>query len=225
MRTVQEALNDFDEGELIDDYYDKHPIDLIDCDDDMDVVEAKSAAFAVMKYYLQRLKTLPIKQGEDQGIFFVHRYIEDGVGSETSALVYLNELKSKGDQALPYAYDLIEQSEILGYWVAETDLTLYYLEDLLIDIMYEASEYGIEQEDLQAEKNELVQASKSPLISEKLDWEKFKQDFADEMGFQLDKQSAEESKLERKVIEAVSAYNEYSRKKELCKVMDLLQLG
>jgi hypothetical protein len=31
--------------------------------------------------------------------------------------------------------------------------------------------------------------------------------------------------LERRVIEAVSAYNEYSRKKELRKVIDLLQLG
>ena len=79
---------------------------------------------------------------DDQGIFFVHRCIKDDINGQTFQLIFLNELKEKREATQSYGYNFIEQEKIMGYWVAETALTKYYLEDLMVDILYEASFFG-----------------------------------------------------------------------------------
>ena len=68
---------------------------------------------------------------------------------------YKKALKEKREATQSYGYNFIEQEKIMGYWVAETALTKYYLEDLMVDILYEASFFGFTQEHLQEEKDEL----------------------------------------------------------------------
>ena len=158
---------------------------------------------------------------DDQGIFFVHRCIKDDINGQTFQLIFLNELKEKRESTQSYGYNFIEQEKIMGYWVAETALTKYYLEDLMVDILYEASFFGFTQEHLQEEKDELdrrIAEDDSEIISA----EDFFAELEEEQGYKFDRQSSDEQKLEMKVIKMAGEYWEHSRKKELHNVIKLL---
>ena len=49
----------------------------------------------------------------------------------------------------------------MGYWIADTEMTQYYLDDLMVEIMWDASFWGIEQEHLARAQKELDEASNS----------------------------------------------------------------
>ncbi|MBB1109642.1 hypothetical protein H5S11_04025 [Limosilactobacillus sp. pH52_RY] len=133
-----------DEEKLINAYLYRFPINVQDCKDNEEKIgEVKITTHKGMHKYLERLKNLPIMKDNDQGIFFVHRCIKDDMNGEAFQLIFLNELRENREATKSYGYDFIEQAKIMGYWVAETPLTKYYLEDLMVDILYEASFFGL----------------------------------------------------------------------------------
>ena len=142
---------------------------------------------------------------DDQGIFFVHRCIKDDINGQTFQLIFLNELKEKREATQSYGYNFIEQEKIMGYWVAETSLTKYYLEDLMVDILYEASFFGFTQEHLQEEKDELDRRIAED-DSETISAEDFFAELEKEQGYKFDRQSSDEQKLEMKVIKMAGDY-------------------
>lgn len=222
MRTVQEILKNMDEEKLINAYLYRFPINVQDCNgNEAKIGEVKATIHKGMHKYLERLRNLPIMKDNDQGIFFVHRCIEDDMNGQTFQLIFLNELKENREATESYGCDFIEQAKIMGYWVAETPLTKYYLEDLIVDILYEASFFGPSQEHLQEEKDKLNQMIADD-DSETISAEDFFAELEEKQGYKFDHQSPDERELEIKVIKMAGEYWEHSRKKELRNVMKLL---
>lgn len=162
MQTVQEAFRKAKKDDLVGHYLFTHPIQINDFEDEITIGEAKTIARKTIAQYVDRLRTLEIKPADDEQtwLFYAYHYPKDWVTEPRFALVSLDDLRQKGIEAPNYGIEFTEQAKILGYYIANNHLTKYYLEDLLVYIMYEASFFGLKQEHLQAELDKLDQATK-----------------------------------------------------------------
>lgn len=220
MKTVQETLNCVDAKKLIDYYLSTYPISINDFDDNITIGEAKKYTTYRLNQYINDLKTIQIKSDDNQGIFFTSRK-EDETGDDVvTNLVFTNDLKKYDVQAESYAFEFSPQAEIMGWLIADNQLTQAHLLDLLVEIMEEASFFGYKQEGLEKEANKLAVRIKEidKNLGKSISFDDFKKEF------DFDKQSPEEEKLEAKIIQAQIEYSEYSRKKELVEIIKELDL-
>lgn len=220
MKTVQETLNCVDAKKLIDYYLSTYPICINDFDENITIGDAKKYTTYRLHRYIDDLKSIQIKSDNNQGIFFASRK-EDETGDDiVTNLVFTNDLKKYDVQAESYAFEFSPQAEIMGWLIADNELTQAHLLDLLVEIMEEASFFGYKQEGLEKEANKLAvrikEIDKNP--GKSIPFDDFKKEF------NFDKQSPEEEKLETKIIQAQIEYSEYSRKKELAEIIEKLDL-
>jgi hypothetical protein len=131
MRTVQEVLKNIDEDKLIENYFNEHPLMVNKFDDDMTIGQIKSGSKKLMKEYIDRLRSLNTTTNKDQMIYYVYEYLHDTSLEQYIAVSPLAELREKGAQSSSYGIEYTKQEEILGYYVANTDLTQYYLLDVM----------------------------------------------------------------------------------------------
>ncbi|WP_103660669.1 DUF6557 family protein [Lactobacillus sp. HT06-2] len=215
MKTVQEAFRSVDENLLINGYYlVEYPEKLDDFDDNVTIKEAKEYTQYQLHQYLHRLKNLPIEQSDSNGIFYMYRVMKDGMGDFTDGLTFVEDLKKDGVEAGNYAYDFTPQAEVLGWHIADNEITQKHLYDLLTEIMFELSIFGYDQEKMEAENNKLSEAIENldkAKVSEHVDLSDF---FEDEVA-----QDEQEDQLEHAAIIAAGEYSEYSRRKELTQIM------
>lgn len=139
--------------------------------DEVTIGEAKAFTRIKLREYLERLRTLPVKATtEGEHLFYAYHRPKEGIAEPTFALVLLTELRQKGIRAADYAFEFTDQSEIMGYYIADNRLTKHYLTELLVYIMYETSFFGFEQEDLQENLVDL-----KTRVQEAKDWATAKQ--------------------------------------------------
>ena len=223
MKTVQEYLCDLDEDRLIETYLYIHPIQFEELNNvDLSVAEIIEKYKTKLHKYIDRLRTLPIKRTDTAGIFYVHRIIKDGMNDQDYCMIDLNELLEKGYDAPDYSYIFTEQSEIMGWQVADTWLTQYYIYELIADVMFEASFFGYEQEHLEEEKNSLKKAMELPEQGKEVLWEDIRKEMFGE-NYVFDDESEDEEELRQAVIIAESEYSNHSRKKELDALLTLIR--
>lgn len=79
-------------------------------------------------------------------IFFIYEYLGSYKLDQNRGLSTVADLREKGVEALNYGIEYTPQEEIMGYWVADTEMTQYYLNDLMVEIMWDASFFGVEQQ-------------------------------------------------------------------------------
>lgn len=115
MKAVQEVLKVIDEKELIDNYLATYPISIDDFDENITIGEAKKYVICRLKQYIADLKTMKIKSGDNQGIFFISRKIEDETGDTVTNLVFINDLRKHGVQAESYAFKFTAQPKIMSW--------------------------------------------------------------------------------------------------------------
>lgn len=131
-------------------------------------------------------------------------------------LVYEKDLKENKFQASTYAYEFKPQSEIAGFYIANTKYANDNIYDVLADILYEASFFGYDQEDkekIETKINEAVEEIQNGTYSSKpinFDEERKKHGIP------------AISKIEKGQIHMDIECNNYLYKVELKKVMDLL---
>lgn len=220
MKTVQATLKYVDEKELIDNYLEAYPISVDDFDEKITIGDAKRYCRYRLHEYISRLKQMKIKPDKNQGIFFVQRVMKDEMGDTDYDLVFVDDLKKYGLAARSYAFEFTPQNEIMGWWIADNELTQTYLIELLVYILEEASFFGYKQEGLQKELDKIERGMKQ--VKENPD-SLVSFDSAEEI-FNFDKQTDKEEKLETKAFRAELEYSEYSRKKELTEIMRKLDL-
>ena len=156
MKTVQETLNCVDAKKLIDYYLSTYPICINDFDENITIGDAKKYTTYRLHRYIDDLKSIQIKSDNNQGIFFASRK-EDETGDDiVTNLVFTNDLKKYDVQAESYAFEFSPQAEIMGWLIADNELTQAHLLDLLVEIMEEASFFGYKQEGLEKEANKLA---------------------------------------------------------------------
>lgn len=215
MKNVQTYLKELDREKLIDYFLERDPIPYHKPEwADWIVSDVTEHCRKEISDFIDRLCNLEIKPSED-GIclFFVHYIMENMFEEPCFSLVHLNEFKADPDNAYSYAYEFQDQAEIVGYLVAETPLTLEYIYELMADIMYEASFFGFEQEDLPEEKEKLLQAKEA---MEEGDEDRFisLDEYKESIGWKDKPADPEAEKLRNAAWDAALAYNNYSDKKE-----------
>lgn len=94
----------------------------------------------------------------------------------------------------------------------------------MADIMYEASFFGFEQEDLTEEKEKLLQAKEAMEEANEDRFVSFNE-YKESIGWKDEAAHPEAEKLRNAVWDAVSAYNNYSDKKERKLLVSMLMPG
>ncbi|KRL78260.1 DUF6557 family protein [Ligilactobacillus equi] len=218
MKTVQEHLKQANIDNLINAFYYKYPAKLDDFADDVTIAQAKKYNYDSMYMFIENLKKTPITPNNDDKtwIFYVYHNINDYMPEPIFNLTPLKELKELGSQAYSYAYEFTPQAEVLGYFIAENKLTTYYLEDLLVEILYEMSFFGLKQEELPVEKTKLDEQIKEFKATNpnQLSVDDFLENT------KLDHFTAEEKVYEKQAFDAKMTLGELSMKraiKEICK--------
>ena len=229
MKTVQEWLRELDTERLIDEYVYRDPpqYDRDESNLELTVGEIRDCHVDLVRGLIERLRTVPVKEPEDsrRGVLYVYRTVKDMSDEPAFGFAHVDELLEKGAEADDYAYEFCEQAEIAGFLVAETPLTLRYIYELMADVMYEASFFGFEQEDLAGELEAIRNAEKEIEDGTAVlhSWEDVKAEAEEKQGCPFDEESDDEYELRNRVIDAVMAYSNHSREKELAAVLKLIK--
>ena len=160
MKTVQETLREMDKEELMRQFFYEHPSKLDNFDDDLTIAQAKERANKVIGKYIERLETMEVKPNDRQMIFYMYEYLGSYKLDQNRGLCTVADLQEKGIEAPNYGIEYTPQEEIMGYCVADTEMTQYYLNDLMVEIIWDASFFGVEQEKLHEAIKELEEADK-----------------------------------------------------------------
>lgn len=108
----------------------------------------------LIQHYIKSLCTLKPNPNKDKMIF----YVSHGLDEENltpKPFFNLQPLDKLGSQYPNYGCDFNVFEETLGYYIANTWRTNKYLNDLLVDILYEMSWFGYDQSGLQKAKDDL----------------------------------------------------------------------
>jgi hypothetical protein len=162
MRTIQEYLKEADIDRLVKEYLTTYPIKYgSENKMDMNVRQIRAIMENRLVKYIHRLESMKIvpDQDNEESILFAYKYLRDGFEDIAYSLVHKQELLKKGPEADTYAYEYCRQSEIMGYLVSEADFTQKNIYGLMVDVLFEASFFGYEEEHLEQARKELEKAS------------------------------------------------------------------
>ena len=226
-KTVQEFLREADSDRLISEYCYKYPVDIFQLDaDECTIGEIKRSIREKLKNYIERLRAIETASHSDgrHYVFFANKHLDEEYGGIECSLICMEELEEKPiEQIESYSYILERQEEIMGTIIAETDLSKAYIIKLLVDIMYEASWFGFENEHLEKERqglNEAIREVKEGRTVE-FDLDEFVEKYGLESEFKEPVDEKEEQ-LRHDALKAGYTYSQYSFMKELRKVKQLM---
>lgn len=231
MKTVQETLREMDKEELIRHFFYKHPNNLDKFNDNLTIGQAKARAKRIIKEYIERLENITVKPNDEQLIFYMYEYLDTYNLKRIRGLSSVKDLREKGVAAPNYGIEYTTQEEIMGYWVADTERTQYYLDDLMVEILWDASFFGAEQEKLPEAVKELEEADKE--IEERLEksfgsFEEF-EDFIYGNKPRPPKLSKEDeverNKVARKIDQLHSKFDDHLHQKEIDKILKEVNLN
>lgn len=170
-----------------------------------------------MRKFIERLCGLTPKADPDGrvGILFAHRCIEVGAlsGTEDYCLVYADEVLSDGVDAKTYAYEFTDQSEIVGFLVADNEYTRRHIYGLMTDVLYQASFFGYRQEGLAEALEDLDRSIKEVENGNVLSIDEIMEKYIPE--HESEREDPAEMDLRNTVLKAAFDYNEHFKKKEL----------
>lgn len=226
VKTVQELLKEVDKEQLINEYFYTYPIKVSDIkeeDSGLTIKEVKERRRKTMEKYINRLINLKVElsdDGDDYILFAYNVFMEDFENVDY-ALISKKELlfeigfEEEGN-CTNYSFMLSNQEEIMRYLVADTKLTQDNIYDLLVYVLYEASWFGYENEDLEEEKQKLEEATKE---IEEGKYSSFTiEDMREELGLPQKEQDKRQEELLKKIFHTTYDFSQYSFKKEARRV-------
>ncbi len=158
MKTVQAWLNKVDEEALVDAYFAAFPIDYVMiADRALTLGEIRDGSKNRFLEFVCRMKQVEIPPNEDPYVFFACKQYVEGYSKVGAAMCCLSDLRGES-QPECYAWSLTDFARVMGYFVAETSLTLKNMNFVLAEILHEMSLFGYCQEDLEAERKKLLEA-------------------------------------------------------------------
>lgn len=226
MRTIQEYFCELDKKKIIETYLEEYPISYRNFrNKNTTISQIEERVNKILCGFIERMKTINVENRKDsfRGIFYVHRSIKDEHKDQSYCLANISEILSGDIKETDYGYYALSQAEIMGFLVAETEMTQRYIYELAASVMYGASFFGFEQEDKQ-EVEEKLKKSAEKIKSGTGNYytlEEFKKRFSD-IGCDFDEESPDETELRNKVIKASYDYRKHSAMNELDKIREML---
>lgn len=219
--TVYQAFNNAKHKKLINMYIDKYLNT-----EDLGKIGRKNVKKQLKKHLKHILKQVPKKTNDGHSyVFYVSHKLSDDL-LITEPYFNLQRTDQLGSVFPSYAYELTPASEVLGYLIACTWRTKYYLDNLLVDIMFELSWTGYKQEKLKSEIHKLKKADKEvkkgkgktfTVSSSKEMFEMFGLDISNEDHF-----DRKEYQLQKQISHDINTLISHSIDREAIKVRKLL---
>lgn len=221
MKTVQEWLKEVDEGKLVRTYF-SLPSNAFN----IAILEKKENPEVILAF-IRRLKGLTPEMPQKQRVFFTSTSYRDGV---ELILCDWDDLLTK---RRPERGDcvFVEFAQVMGYWVADTELTLKWIYVVLAGVLAQLSFFGYTQEeqtagwkgiDAMLREREAELRTKTP--EEVLGRPRPMEEYLDELNWELGiKPDPEARKRKDKIQEAVFEYEMYCFEREVAAVRELLR--
>ena len=217
MKTIQEYIRNADREKLIYEYLNANPIKFEEITNkDLTISEVTERVKENLNRYIDRLSNLSAvsKEPVEAGILYVFRDLNEGHDNLSFGLLEAEELIETEDilKVNDHSYTFTKQEEIMGFFVADNELTQKHIYELMADVMYEASWWGFENEHLEEEIQKLEEALKEA------EDPNTKTHSIDEVfgkyGLERDKESPDEKELHSEFNKARHNYRQHSQSKE-----------
>ena len=219
MKTVQQWLREIDRQELVNTYQFLYPPEFWRLkNEEISVAEVYRRQAEFLNDFIDELLKLTPSQEDTQMIFLATSAYKDGLPDEQALLIAVDELD---ENSLPesYGWMLTDREELVGYRIADSELTLDNICSILAQIIEESSFLGYSKDTFESERESLIQS----LEQSKKDIEEGNVYSADEvwehLGLKRENPDPKADELRAGVIRAEVEYNQYYRSKELSALM------
>ena len=217
MKTVQEYIRNADREKLIGEYLHAHPIEFQEIrNKDLTIKEVFEKYREELSRYIDHLCALSVvrKEPSEAGILYVFRNLYEASDDLDFGLLEAAELLEAEDLAKvnDYSYIFSKQEEIMGYYVADSELTQKHIYELMADVMYEASWLGFNNEHYEEEKQKLEEALKETEDPNRKTYST--DEVFEKYGLDSDRESSDEKELHDKFNKAWWNYKQHSQNKE-----------
>lgn len=217
MKTVQSWLQQVDDRKLAETWIRIHPIDYESKDMSKTVEEIRRAEISHFRLFVTMMQRIELFSDCEERIFFASRL---PTNEWTDIEVFLCKTEDMKNQETPAASSWISMStsEIMGFKIAETELTTANILTVLAKILDDASFYGYSEGDKELAHNLILENTKDDPTSQPLTQEIIHK----RLGLQNAAHDEMEEKLRSDMLKAERAYIDYFYKKEVAKVKSLL---
>ena len=219
MKTVQQWLREIDRQELVNTYQFLYPPEFWRLkNEEISVAEVYRRQAELLNDFIDELLVLTPSQEDTQMIFLATSAYKDGLPDEQALLIAVDDLD---ENSLPesYGWMLTDREEMVGYRIADSELTLDNICSILAQIIEESSFLGYSKDTFESERESLIQS----LEQSKKDIEEGNVYSADEvwehLGLKRENPDLKADELRARVIRAEVEYNQYYRSKELSALM------
>lgn len=221
MDTVQMYMAQFDKERILKTYYNRIKDEIDTSDDNISQHGPLYTYRNIIYNFIEKMAQIDItnQDPENRAIIIAFKQYDKNDFYEPSlrtSLIYEKDLRENKFNVTGYAYEFKPQSEIAGFYIANTKYVNDNIYEVLADILYEASFFGYDQErkeKVKVELNEAIEEIKNGNYTEK--------SFSD---FKKEYEIPELTKDKKRKLRMEYECNSYLYNIELKKVMDLLNI-
>lgn len=222
METVQAWLNKTDEEKLADTYFAAFPIDyMMIADWTLTLGEIRDRSRSRFLEFVRRMKQIEIRPNSEPCVFFACRQYVEGYSKISAAMCRLADIRGES-QPECYAWFLTDFARVMGYLVAETHLTLKNMDCVLAEILHEMSLFGYRQEDMEAEREKLLEEGREIKEGECRPVEAVFEELAAKYGLERREPDPEAEEKERAIQAAGYEYDLFCQDREIERVREYL---
>lgn len=226
MKTIQKYLAECDREKIATEFIRKYWLDSELWDErlrDTTLGELIDRYTALTNRLMNNIITAVPSEQEEKWVFFA-AHAHDGFNTTDEILFYLAKVEDikRGGDFETYAYDLCTFDEVVNYYVADTYLTQFYIDELIVHFLFEMSWYGVDQDELERVKSELLaDVEESGFEADEELGSESMQEELDGEGL-LEKRDPREEAASQTLEKTIDEYNEYCRNLEAEKIRELL---
>lgn len=217
MKTIQEHLRTCDRGSVIGIFIDQHILSntaVLLSNKDRTVREIIENSKKRLNDLIDRLIAIEPKDTGERDILMVAHSSQDDI-----RIMLLSEKDILEGRRIPYCYSYLSFAETLGFLVADTYLTQYYLNELIAEYLFEVTWTGYDQEYLEDEIRDIAEAVEESGDTEKcFTEEEFRKNLEESFGFEFEARDPKEEEAWRKLIRSEAKYDSECLKIEIEKI-------
>ena len=155
MQTVHAWLKEVDAAKIADEYFSEYPIEYENfCRLEKNVAEIKEAYRLRLLEFLEMLCKLEVDSTPQDKIFFCHKAYSNYKKKVETVLCTSTDIFAC-DKPETYSWILVDFAEVMGYYIADTELTKKNIYAVLVQILHEMTFFGFTQEELNKEREQV----------------------------------------------------------------------
>lgn len=222
MKTVHAWLKEVDAVKIADEYFSEYPIEYENfCRLEKTVAEIKEAYRLRLLEFLEMLCKLEVDSTAQDKIFFCHKIYSNYEEKVETVLCTSTDILACNNPET-YSWILVDFAEVMGYRIADTELTKKNIYAVLAQILHEMTFFGFTQEEINEEREQLVASLKEAAAGRTRPAEEVFAELFEELGIEKDEINEQEKEILAELHEQERKYNQFQLAAECKKVKDLL---